>query len=106
MKIRVWIFLLCVVVLFSVPASTWALTYRTPVPDPAVIYYPDGTTYTLGRDEVIHIAEKGDTVYTKAEGDDTITFIINYPNTQRDFDIDIAPIDDPCMFGGCDDPGE
>lgn len=104
MKLR-WFVLLFIILLFSVPAATWALSYKTPVPDPVVIYFPDGTTYTLAPDEVIHIAKKGDTVYTKEEGDDSITFIVNYPSNRRDFDIEIVPMDD-CLFGGCDDPGE
>ena len=70
-----------------------------PPRDPVVIYYPNGMTYTLKPDEVVHIAKLGDTVYTKAEGDKTITFTINYPNNKRDLDIEIVPMEPKDLTG-------
>lgn len=98
------LFLLFLIVIASSDAS--ALTLKQQIPyEPVVIYYPDGTTYTLREGEVVHIAREGDTVYTKEEGDDFISFIINYPSVKRDYEL--VPIEaDPCAFSLCNDPGE
>ena len=102
-----FLFLFFVLVfVYSATEDSAALSLRqTLPPDPVVIYYPNGTTYTLAPDEVVHIAKEGDTVYTQEEGDDYIKFIVTYPNTRRDFDIEIVPLDE-CTFSLCDDPGE
>jgi hypothetical protein len=98
--LRLFVFAFVILCFYSAAEDSVALSPKQRIPP--TIYYPDGSTYTLKPNEVIHIAQEGDTVYTKEEGDDTITFIVNYPNKKRDFNFEI----DECSFGGCDDPGE
>lgn len=92
---RLTIFIVFLIFAYSAVAKTLKET----VPEPVIIYYPNGMTYTLKPDEVVHIAKLGDTVYTKAEGDKTITFTINYPNNKRDFDLEVVPFEPALPYG-------
>jgi len=101
--LRFIVFFVILIMGYSAADDSLALSLKQTIPP--TIYYADGTTYTLAPNEVIHIAKKGDTVYTKEEGDDSITFIVNYPSKKRDYDF--VPVEsDPCAFSLCTPLGE
>lgn len=86
--------------LMMMPTVVFALSLRQPIPDPVVIMYPDGSTYTLERGEYAYVSNEA--IFRKLEKkvNDKLNILLEQmgPNEMRDYiwDIDPLPID-PCI---------
>lgn len=76
--------------LMMMPTVVFALSPRQPVPDPdpIVIYYPDGTTYTLREGENIFVSDSN-VLFEILEKDEDLFLKSNQVWKYRDFDMDI-----------------
>ena len=82
------------------PTVVFALSLRQPVPDPVVIVYPDGSTYTLEDGEYAYVSD--DKVFRKLEKEvnDKLSILLEQmgPNEKRDYQWEITPLPvDPCI---------
>lgn len=87
--------------LMMMPTVVFALSLRQPVPDPVVIMYPDGSTYTLERGEYAYVSNEAVFRKLEKEVNDKLNILLEQmgPNEMRDYmweDITPLPID-PCV---------
>ena len=91
---------LVVLIMLTVAApDSSALTLKQPVPDPIVIMYPDGSTYTVERGEDVYVSDQE--VYGQMRKETQsgwqILFFEVLPNEKRDY-YDFVPLPvDPCV---------
>lgn len=82
------------------PTVVFALSLKQPVPDPVVIMYPDGSTYTLEHGEHAYVSD--DKLFRKLEKEvnDKLNILLEQmePNEKRDYQWEITPLPvDPCI---------
>ena len=69
------------------PTVVFALSLRQPVPDPVVIVYPDGSTYTLEDGEYVYVSNEA--IFRKFEKKltDKLNILLEQmgPNEKRDY---------------------
>lgn len=86
---------------YSAAEDSVALSLRQPVPDPIVIMYPDGHTYTVEPGENVYVSDQA--VYGRlteeTESGLNILFFEIQANEKRDYNTwEITPLPiDPCI---------
>ena len=82
------------------PTVVFALSLRQPVPDPVVIMYPDGSTYTLEHGEYAYVSNEAIFRKFEKEVNDKLNILLEQmePNEKRDYHWEITPLPiDPCI---------
>ena len=88
------------ILVYSAAEDSIALSLRQPIPDPIVIMYPDGSTYTLEQGEYAYVSDEA--VFRKIEKqvNDKLNILLEQmgPNELRDYMWEITPLPvDPCI---------
>lgn len=85
--------------LMMMPTVVFALSLRQPVPDPVVILYPDGSTYTLEHGEYAYVSDDKLFRMFEKEIQEKLNIMLEEitPNEKRDWLDEWVPLpNDPC----------